>query len=163
MPQQIILSACANLYKNTERVPEEYTKLLTKAQQVCDNAYAPYSNFLVGAAVLLENGEVITGTNQENAAYPSGLCAERTAIYWVGANYPNEKIKMIAVSAKHKGGNTFLGVSPCGGCRQALLEYENKQSEPIKMILEHKEGMIVFDAIADLLPLQFSDKNLKKA
>ncbi len=162
MPQQIVLRACANLYKNTEQAPEEYTKLLTKAQQACNSAYAPYSNFYVGAALLLENGEIITGTNQENAAYPSGLCAERTAIYWVGANYPNVLIKAIAVSARHAGENNFLGVSPCGSCRQALLEYENKQKKPIKMILEHAEGILVFDCIADLLPLQFSDKNIEK-
>lgn len=162
MPQKVTLKVVANLYKNKEQVPIEYKMLLDKAREACNNAYAPYSNFFVGAAILLENGEIIIGTNQENAAYPSGLCAERTAVYWVGANYPNEKIKLIAVSAKHAEGNQFLGVSPCGSCRQALLEYENRQSAPIKMILEHKEGMIVFEAITDLLPLQFSDQNLKK-
>jgi len=162
MPQKVTLKVDANLYKNKEQAPIEYKMLLDKARDACDNAYAPYSNFFVGAAILLENGKIITGTNQENAAYPSGLCAERTAVYWVGANYPKELIKLIAVSAKHAGGSQFLGVSPCGSCRQALLEYENKQSKPIKMILEHEEGMLVFDAIRDLLPLQFSDQNLKK-
>ena len=162
MPQKVTLKVDANLYKKIEQAPIEYKMLLDKARDACDNAYAPYSNFFVGAAILLENGEIIIGNNQENAAYPSGLCAERTAVYWVGANYPKECIKLIAVSAKLAGESQFLGVSPCGSCRQALLEYENKQSKSIKMILEHDEGMLVFDTIKDLLPLQFSDLNLKK-
>jgi cytidine deaminase len=162
MPQKILLSITANLYKKTAQIPANFEMLMKRARVACDNAYAPYSEFFVGAALLLDNGEIVIGTNQENAAYPSGLCAERTAIYWTGANYKGVKINMIAVSARHGNAQQFLGVSPCGSCRQALLEYENIQQTPIKVLLEHEEGILVFDQVADLLPLQFSKSNLEK-
>lgn len=135
--------------------------LIEKARETCQNAYAPYSNFWVGAAILLENGEVVTGTNQENAAYPSGLCAERTAIYWAGANYPKQKIKAIAITAKKANTDNYLPVTPCGACRQAVSEYENKQGEPIKIILEGKENKVyVIESVGELLPLKFSENSL---
>ena len=98
--------------------------LFDKAKNSRENAYAPYSNFFVGCALLLENGEIITGSNQENAAYPSGLCAERTAIFWTSANYPNEKIKKIFVIGGPKDGLSSTPIPPCGGCRQSILEYK---------------------------------------
>ena len=161
MPTTIKIDLSATAYQAGE-LPASYAALLQKAQKACENAYAPYSNFYVGAAILLENGEVITGTNQENAAYPSGLCAERTAIFWTGANHPNELIEAIAITARRKADTQYIAVTPCGACRQALLEYEMKQDKPIKVILEGGEGeSIVFDSLASLLPMKFSEKELR--
>ncbi|MBN9337835.1 MAG: cytidine deaminase, partial [Chryseobacterium sp.] len=98
--------------------------LFDKAKTIREQAYAPYSNFLVGCAVLLENGEIITGSNQENAAYPSGLCAERTTIFWTSANYPDVKIKKLFVIGAPKDALTSTPIPPCGACRQSILEYE---------------------------------------
>jgi cytidine deaminase len=137
--------------------------LLSKARQACDHAYAPYSAFHVGAAVHLENGEILTGNNQENAAFPSGLCAERVALFWAGANYPGIPIRTIAIAARHQASETFLPVTPCGGCRQVMAEYENKQKEPISLILEGEDRKIYrIRSVAFLLPLQFSRESLKR-
>lgn len=136
--------------------------LLNKAQQACSTAYAPYSQFHVGAALLLENGEVVLGSNQENAAYPSGLCAERTAVFAAGANYSHQKILCIAIAACKASNSAFLPISPCGACRQVLLEYENKQSHPIRLLMEGENGSIyVVSSAGSLLPLQFSKNSLK--
>ena len=106
-----------------EECTETEKKLIEAAKQATKNAYARYSNFKVGAALLLENGEVITGNNQENAAYPSGTCAERTAVFFANANYPDQTIIAIAVAAHHNGGFTKDVVTPCGACRQVLWEF----------------------------------------
>lgn len=161
MPSTIHIQLQATAYEAGE-LPQTHAHLLETAQKACDNAYAPYSNFHVGAALLLASGEIITGTNQENAAYPSGLCAERTAIFWTGANYPKETITAIAVTARRKEENDFIAVTPCGACRQALLEYEIKQNKAIPVILEAGAGKsIVFESIESLLPMKFSEKDLK--
>lgn len=133
--------------------------LLLKAREASEKAYAPYSNFFVGAAILLENGAITSGANQENAAYPSGLCAERTAVFWTGANYPNQKILAIAVTAKKGPIGDFVMASPCGACRQSLLEYEIKQKKNIKVILEGNKGKVfILNGIQDLLPIQFTSE-----
>lgn len=130
--------------------------LFDKAKNIRQNAYAPYSNFLVGCALLLENGEIITGSNQENAAYPSGLCAERTAIFWTSANYPNEKIKKIFVIGGPKEGLSSTPIPPCGGCRQSILEYEAKQKEKIEIYFASPNGEIIkTKSVRDLLPFSF--------
>ena len=135
--------------------------LLGQAQNACSTAYAPYSKFHVGAALLLESGTVVYGSNQENAAYPSGLCAERTAIFAAGANYPNQKIICIAIAACKASNSTFLPISPCGACRQVLLEYENRQNHPIRLLMEGRNTNIyVVSSVSNLLPLQFSKENL---
>ncbi|MDW7695655.1 cytidine deaminase [Flammeovirgaceae bacterium SG7u.111] len=162
MPKKINLNISVTELDSENELSEKEQELLRAARKATENAYAPYSNFLVGAAILLESGEIITGTNQENAAYPSGLCAERTAIYWAGANRPNQQIISIAVTARKAESNEFLPVSPCGGCRQAMLEYEHKQQKSINMILEGGNGKIVLvESIASLLPLSFTAKSLK--
>jgi cytidine deaminase len=113
--------------------------------------------------VHLENGEILTGNNQENAAFPSGLCAERVALFWAGANYPGIPIRTIAIAARHQASETFLPVTPCGGCRQVMAEYENKQKEPISLILEGEDRKIYrIRSVAFLLPLQFSRESLKR-
>ena len=130
--------------------------LFDKAQAIREKAYAPYSNFFVGCALLLENGEIITGSNQENAAYPSGLCAERTTIFWTSANYPDVKIKKMFVIGAAKDSLSSTPIPPCGGCRQSILEYEAKQKDVIEIYFTSPNGEIIkTKSIRDLLPFSF--------
>ena len=138
-------------------------ELLQKAREASDLAYAPYSNFYVGAALLLDNGVIVCGNNQENVAYPSGLCAERVAIYAAGAQYPNVAIKTIAITCKSKSFHVSEPLSPCGACRQAMSEYEMRHKSIIRVILAGETGRIrIMDSIADLLPFMFQAEELKK-
>lgn len=132
-------------------------KLHEMATQARANAYAPYSHFHVGCAVLLENGEIITGNNQENAAYPSGLCAERVTIFNIGANFPHTKVLKLYVIGGPISKKTFsTATPPCGGCRQSLLEYETKQNQPIEIYFSGTEGDVFkCDSVKDLLPFSF--------
>ena len=131
-------------------------KMLEKAYLTCENAYSPYSNFKVGASVLLSNGEVLAGSNQENIAYPSGMCAERVALFYAGANFPDEKISTIVVISRGDMLSEEQIISPCGGCRQVMIESEKRQGNPIKVILSNRKGKsIVFSSVADLLPFAF--------
>jgi len=135
--------------------------LFNKAETIREKAYAPYSNFFVGCALLLENGEIITGNNQENAAYPSGLCAERTTIFWTSANYPDVKIKKIFVIGAPKDILSSIPIPPCGGCRQAILEYEAKQKEEIEIYFASPNGEIIkTKSVRDLLPFSFDSSFL---
>lgn len=139
----------------------DFQKLIDAAEKATDNAYAPYSNFLVGAAILLEGDIVVTGSNQENAAYPSGICAERTAIYYAGAQYPNLPIKAITFAAKRRRDGIFLAVAPCGACRQAILEYESKQENPIIQVIPRGDNnFALIPSIAALLPFSFDKASL---
>ena len=136
--------------------------LIRIAQNSLKSAYAPYSGFLVGASVLLENGEVIAGNNQENVAYPSGLCAERVAIFYASSEFPSAKIKAIAVTAISKKFEIKDVISPCGACRQVISEYEVKQNENIRVLLHQaNDTVIILNSISDLLPLMFISKELK--
>jgi cytidine deaminase len=136
-------------------------KLIETAKSATLKAYAPYSEFLVGAAVLLENGDIIMGNNQENAAYPSGLCAERTAVFFANATQPDQKVEAVAVAAWHKGAFTHDVITPCGACRQVLLEVENRFQSPVKILMYSEDGVYVVSTIKDLLPLSFGDEMLK--
>lgn len=136
--------------------------LIRIAKNSLKSAYAPYSGFLVGASVLLENGEVIAGNNQENVAYPSGLCAERVAIFYASSEFPSAKIKAIAVTAISKKFEIKDVISPCGACRQVISEYEEKQNENIRVLLHQaNDTVIILNSISDLLPLMFISKELK--
>ena len=138
--------------------------LLDKAREAADMAYAPYSQFRVGAALLLENDMVVIGNNQENIAYPSGLCAERVAIFAAGANYPGVVIKSIAVCCKSDAHAIAEPLSPCGACRQAMAEYETRYGKPIRIILGGVSGPVhIIDSISSLLPLLFKSDAVKKA
>ena len=149
------------IYDSLEELNELDLKLMHKAIAARKDAYAPYSNFHVGAAVLLGNGEVVIGNNQENASYPSGLCAERVAIFHAGAKYPGVNIKSIAISAKSNDHLVNTPVAPCGNCRQAISEYEFRQKSPIKLLLMGEIGEIVeCGSIADILPLGFNSTYL---
>ena len=135
--------------------------LYDKAMQIRNVAYAPYSNFTVGCAILLENGEIITGSNQENAAYPSGLCAERTTIFYTGANFPEVKIKKLFVIGAPKEALSSTPIPPCGACRQSILEYEAKQKEGIEIYFASLDGEIYKTrSIRDLLPFSFDSSFL---
>ena len=136
---------------------------LQQANQATKRAYAPYSMFRVGAAVLLDNGEIITGSNQENAAYPSGLCAERVVLFYAGSKYPDAKIKSLAIAAVAENFEFNNPVTPCGACRQVMSEYEQKQNEPFKVLMQGNAGKVhVVDSVSQVLPLQFKAEGLKK-
>lgn len=145
-----------------DELPEADQALMQAAREAAQTAYSPYSSFCVGAAVLLEDGTVVKGSNQENAAYTSGLCAERTAIFATGAMHPHQVIKAIAVTARPADSVSFVLVSPCGACRQALLEYEVKQQQPVRLLIQREENRIgVLPSIESLLPFSFTRKNLE--
>lgn len=145
-------------------LPANEQQLVVHAREMCDQAYAPYSDFYVGSAILLDNGTVVKGSNQENAAYPSGLCAERVAAFAASSNYPETGIKAIAISARSNQVGGDRSISPCGACRQVLLEYELSQGNPIKILLSKEKGaVIIIEKAADLLPLSFSGSDIKKS
>ena len=142
---------------------ENEQQLVENAKSALKTAYAPYSGFLVGASVLLENGEVINGSNQENVAYPSGLCAERVALFYAGAKFPDVKINTVAISVLSKNFEVKDVISPCGACRQVMAEYEEKQHRPIKVILHSPtDEVLIANKVEDLLPFMFKSPLLKK-
>lgn len=143
-------------YNSIEDLNSEEILLINSAKEAAKNAYSPYSKFSVGAAVLLENNEIILGSNQENAAYPSGLCAERVAIFYANSKFPNVAIKSIAISAKKENNYTEQPIPPCGACRQVMLETETRFKSPIKIILYSKNKIQIIDKATDLLPLNFT-------
>lgn len=148
------------VFESFEELSDDIKSLMNKAIEARSNAYAPYSNFNVGAAILLDNNEIIIGNNQENASYPSGLCAERTAIYYAGAKYPKAKILKMAITASSQIQETTSPIPPCGACRQSIAEYEVKQELPIEIYFMGKTGKVIkSNSLANLLPLVF-DKSV---
>lgn len=144
-------------------VPEEDQELLSAAAKSAASAYAPYSGFGVGAAIRLSSGRIITGNNQENAAYPSGLCAERVALFYASAMFPDEKVETIAVTVKTESGRITDPVAPCGACRQVIAEYENRQNKEIKIIFSGETGRVItMNGIQNLLPITFNSNNLNQ-
>lgn len=150
-------------YDSIDDIEHADRELLQKAIDFAHNAYADYSNFHVGAAVELVNDQVVCGNNQENVAYPSGLCAERVAVFAAAAHYPGVAIRTIAVSAYSTKFEFSRPIPPCGACRQAIAEYEVRQDEPIRMILGGPKGKIhVIEGVSNLLPLMFFEEGLKR-
>ncbi len=147
-------------FQNIGELPENDQLLLNEARRITALAYAPYSGFHVGAAVLLNNGVIITGNNQENSAYPSGLCAERVALFYANANYPESEVKAIAISAAKNNILVNEPVKPCGACRQALAEAEVRFETPIRIILDGQDSILVLKGVESLLPLSFSKRAL---
>ncbi len=141
-------------------LPEDDKKLIEAARKASVNAYAPYSQFNVGAAILLNNGEIVLGNNQENAAFTVGLCAERVALFYAGSAFPNMPVKAIAVTAFNENGFLDEPVKPCGACRQAILETEIRFKNPIRIILDGKNKIQVFDGVENLLPFAFKPESL---
>jgi len=142
------------IYSYKELLLEEKS-VIAGAKDACSRAYAPYSQFRVGAAVLLANGEIVAGSNQENVAFPSGLCAERTALFYANSRYPEQAVKSLAVAAYTQGDFVESPISPCGACRQVILETEMRYKNPIRIYLYGKKEIYVIEGINDLLPLAF--------
>lgn len=147
-------------YLNREELSQEETLLLERAAKAAEDAYAPYSNFHVGAAVLLSNGEIIAASNQENAAYPSGLCAERVAVFYAHSRYPDASILALAVTAMVNGKICEAPTYPCGACRQVLAESEQRAGTPIKVIIGGEKVIQTVEGVGSLLPFVFD--NLSK-
>jgi cytidine deaminase len=146
-------------YDSVSELSEIDRALIEKSKESAKNSYSPYSFFHVGTAVLLNNNEIITGNNQENAAYPSGLCAERVAVFYANSIYPDIPVNTIAIYGYSENENIDIPVSPCGACRQVLLETENRFNNSIKLIMSSDKKIVIINSIAELLPISFN-KNL---
>ena len=159
--KQIEIRTSFTVYQSLDELPQEIQSLMQQAVEVRKNAYAPYSKFKVGTALHLDNGKVVLGSNQENAAYPSGLCAERVAIFQSGAIYPDAKILKMAITAASDTNQTAAPIPPCGSCRQSIAEYEIKQDTPIEIYFMGEIGVIYKSAsLKNLLPFMFDKKFL---
>jgi cytidine deaminase len=160
MPVKKNISFSFDEYKNPEDLNSEDRELVEAARETAGNAYAPYSGFFVGAAMRLKSGRIVSGANVENAAYPSGICAERNALANAVTNYPNDPVHTIAISASTVHGLTDEPASPCGMCRQVIAEEEFRNGSRIRIILSCKTKIWIIGSISEMLPLQFSRDNL---
>ena len=159
--KEVKIETTLEVYEDISELPKAIQDLMDSAIDARNNAYAPYSKFNVGAAILLDNDEVVIGSNQENACFPSGLCAERTAIYYVGAKFPDTKILKMAITASSQNQITNKPIPPCGACKQAIAEYEIKQEQPIEIYFMGATGKVVKShSLANLLPLLFESSVL---
>lgn len=159
MKKREIISVLTD-YNSSAELEKIYEELINNAKKAAESAYAPYSKFKVGAAVLLGNGQIIRGNNQENAAYPSGLCAERVAIFYANAQYPEQPIKAIAVAALTADGYTKEPIPPCGSCLQVMLETENKSKGSVKVFLYGENKITSAESIKQFLPVNFNSEML---
>lgn len=149
-------------YNSLEELNTSDRDLLNRAKEAIDNAYAPYSGYRVGAAIELENGKIVTGSNQENVAFPSGLCAERVAVFAASSQYPGVIIKTIAITSKAEKFRVKVPVTPCGACRQVMAEYENNQKQKIRVLMAGDSGKVhLIEGTENLLPLMFKADQLK--
>ena len=159
--KEIHITTKFKVFEDQTQLPENIQSLMQQAIEIRKKAYAPYSHFRVGAAIALDNGKIVLGSNQENAAYPSGLCAERVAIYQAGAIYPDAKIVTIAISAASDSNPTLSPIPPCGSCRQSIAEYEFIQDAPIEIYFMGESGEVYrSNSINNLLPLSFNSTSL---
>ncbi|MFV8360040.1 cytidine deaminase [Flavobacterium sp. LS1P3] len=159
--KEITITTQFKAFDSIQELPNDIQDLMTQAVEVRKNAYAPYSKFRVGAAIFLDNGKTVLGSNQENAAYPSGLCAERVAIFYAGAMYPEAKILKMAITAASDSNQTTAPIPPCGSCRQSIAEYEIKQETPIEIYFMGEIGAIYkSESLKNLLPFMFDKKFL---
>ena len=139
-----------------DELPDADRAVVDVARCATAGSYSVYSGFSVGAAVRLGNGKVVSGSNQENAAYPSGMCAERTTLFWANSNYPSEPVEVMAIAARNAQGELEMPVTPCGACRQVMLEMESRHHRPIRTLLYGTDGIIIIEGgISELLPLTF--------
>lgn len=149
-------------YNSSGELPEQDRILLQQATAAADSSYSPYSSFQVGAAVRLTNGKIVTGNNQENAAYPSGLCAERIALFYAQAQNPGVPVEAVAIFARSGEFEVDQPVTPCGSCRQVMAEYENRHHRKMRIIMGNSGQVKVVDGIENLLPLMFVMDKLKR-
>lgn len=145
-----------------EELNETDRTLIEAAKEATHRSYAPYSHFSVGAAALLADGTIVTGSNQENAAYPSGTCAERTALFYANSQYPNQPVMSLAIAARSESGYLDAPIPPCGACRQVLFETEQRYRQPMRILLYSLNDIYVIEGTKDLLPLSFGKDFLKK-
>lgn len=150
-----IITITVQTFESKNDLSADDARLVQAAMDTCTTSYAPYSNFSVGAAVLLENGQIVCGSNQENIAYPSGLCAERIALLYANSHYPDVPVKAIAVSSASKGVPNEQPVYPCGACRQVLLQVELRYGKAMKVIMAGTNSIKMVGSAKDLLPLSF--------
>jgi cytidine deaminase len=159
--KEIQIETKLSVFESFEELSQSEKEFMNQAIEIRKKAYAPYSKFHVGAAIVLDNGVVLQGSNQENAAYPSGLCAERVVIFYAGANYPNNKIVKLFISATPSDRDSENPIPPCGSCRQSIAEYEIKQDLPIEIYFMGAKGAICkSDSLKNLLPFMFDKSNL---
>lgn len=159
--KEISITSSFTVYNSLEELSKDTQDLMSQAVEVRKKAYAPYSQFRVGAALLLDNGKIVLGSNQENAAYPSGLCAERVAIFYAGSLYPEAKILKLAITAASDTNQTTAPIPPCGSCRQSIAEYEIRQDTPIEIFFMGEIGEVYKSAsLKNLLPFMFDKKFL---
>ncbi|MCI6159753.1 MAG: cytidine deaminase [Prevotellaceae bacterium] len=158
--KDIKIESNVKLYRMDELEDSEQ-RLVKKAMEATNNSYSPYSRFRVGAALRLENGTEVIGANQENAAFPVTLCAERTAVFAAQAQYPDQPVLALAIAAQNESGFVNDPVSPCGSCRQVVLEIEQRYGRSVKIYLHGKRGVYVIDGIRNLLPLSFIDSSMR--
>ncbi len=159
--KKINITTSAIIFSDITELSSDVQMLMNKAVEARKNAYAPYSKFYVGAALLLENNQIITGNNQESAAYPSGMCAERVAIWKAGSDYPGAKVKRLVITASSNKTKVNRPVGPCGACRQTLFEYEINQKEPIETYFMGEVGKVVkTKSLLSLLPFSFDSSYL---
>ena len=159
--KKINIATSGYLYDSIDELSETDRTLMEAAIEATKTSYAPYSKFKVGAALLMEDNSIIIGSNQENAAYPSGMCAERVAIWKAGSDFPNKKVKKIAITAISSNKTVDKPVGPCGACRQTLLEYEINQEEPMEVLFMGEVGKVVkANSITSLLPFSFDSSYL---
>lgn len=158
--EQIDINISIQSYQLDELSPQDQ-ELVQAAIKATHNAYANYSRFYVGAALRLENGKIVIGANQENAAFPSGLCAERTAVFAAQANYPDSPIETLAIAGRNEKGVLPNPITPCGACRQVILEIEDRYKKPIKILLYGTQKIYFARSVKDLLPLSFVDDNMR--
>lgn len=152
--KELTITAIIKVYQYQELEKADQA-LLSTAMEATAHSYAPYSRFSVGAAALLNDGTVVTGSNQENAAYPSGLCAERTTLFYANSRYPDQPVKTLAIAARTEKDFIETPIPPCGACRQVILETEKRYNQPIRILLYGKECIYEIKSIGDLLPLSF--------
>jgi cytidine deaminase len=159
--KEIQIATKLSVFESFEELSNSEKEFMNQAIEIRKKAYAPYSKFQVGAAIVLDNGVVLQGSNQENAAYPSGLCAERVVIFYAGANYPNNKITKLFISATPSDRDSENPIPPCGSCRQSIAEYEIKQDLPIEIYFMGAKGAVYkSDSLKNLLPFMFDKSNL---
>ncbi len=159
--KEISITSSFTVFNSLEELSKDIQDLMNEAIEIRKKAYAPYSQFRVGAALLLDNGKIVLGSNQENAAYPSGLCAERVAIFHAGSVYPEAKILKMAITAASDTNKTTAPIPPCGSCRQSIAEYEIKQDTPIEIYFMGEIGEVYkSSSLKNLLPLMFDKKFL---
>jgi len=159
--KEISITSTFTIFDSVSELPTTVFSLMEQAVEIRKKAYAPYSHFRVGVAILLDNDKIVLGSNQENAAYSSGLCAERVAIFSAGALYPEAKIIKMAITATADHNPTLTPIPPCGACRQSISEYEIKQEQPIEIYFMGESGSIYkSDSLKNLLPLMFDKKLL---